>query len=131
MTLYKKEGKRYIPVRDTDAMEGLANGAWLVIVKDGSIKVRQSINPDYVSLEAACEGVEDLLRDKLIELSNKKSLQSPKKLTKEQAKAWNKLQKLLKREMVVVEGPSIPTIVNDFLNFIEDKVTEKFKDKSW
>ena len=34
-TLYEKRGRRYHPVRDTAAMDGLGNGAWLVVVEDG------------------------------------------------------------------------------------------------
>lgn len=131
MTLYKKEGRKYIPVRDTDAIEGLHNGAWLVIVKDGSRRICQCINPDYVSVQAACHGAEHLLRDKLVELNNKKSLQSPKELTKEQAKAWNKLQSLMVGQMTIIEGPCIQDIVNEFLRFVEEKVIEEFGEKDW
>ena len=34
-TLYEKRGRRYHPVHDTAAMDGLGNGAWLVVVEDG------------------------------------------------------------------------------------------------
>lgn len=131
MTLYKKEGRKYIPVRDTDAIEGLHNGAWLVIIDKGTRRIRQCINPDYVSVQTACHGAEYLLRDKLVELNNKKSLQSKKELTKEQAEAWNKLQSLMVGEMTIIEGPSVQDIVNEFLRFVEEKVVEKFKEKNW
>ena len=131
MTLYKKEGRKYIPVRDTDAIEGLHNGAWLVIIGKGSRRIRQCVKPDYVSVQAACCGVEHLLRDKLVELNNKKSLRSKEELTEEQAEAWNKLRSLMVGEMTIIEGPSIQDTINEFLRFVEEKVIEKFGEKDW
>ena len=34
-TLYRKEGRRYVPVHDTAAFEGLPDGTWLVVVEGG------------------------------------------------------------------------------------------------
>jgi hypothetical protein len=41
MTLYKKQGRRYVPVVDTTGRDGLSNGAWVVIVHDGHTSLRQ------------------------------------------------------------------------------------------
>lgn len=43
-TLYRKEGRRYHPVRDTDAYEGLHNGTWVVIVEDGMRSTIRSVD---------------------------------------------------------------------------------------
>lgn len=131
MTLYRKEGRKYIPIRDTDALEGLSNGSWLITVKDGSTSIRQSIKPNFADVQAACQESSRLLIDKLLELNNEKDLRSPKRLTEEQAKVWNKLQKLLAKETVVVQSLSVQDVVNEFLRFVEAKVIEEFGEKSW
>ena len=43
-TLYEKRGRRYYPVHDTAAMDGLGNGAWLVVVEDGMRSVVRGVN---------------------------------------------------------------------------------------
>jgi hypothetical protein len=34
-TLYEKRGRRYHPVQDTAAIDGLTNGTWIIRVEDG------------------------------------------------------------------------------------------------
>lgn len=35
MTLYEKVGRKYKPVQDTKACDGLTNGSWLITVQGG------------------------------------------------------------------------------------------------
>lgn len=53
MTLYKKEGRRYVPVHDTEAYNGLPNGCWMVKIEDGSTSVREAIQPNMAALKFA------------------------------------------------------------------------------
>ena len=57
--LYQKIGKRYHPVSDLHAHDGLKQGAWLVVVDGGCTSVRKCIEPDKASVEAAFKITED------------------------------------------------------------------------
>lgn len=66
--LYEKVGRRYKPVRDDDALNGLSNGTWLVRVKGGLTQIRQPVDPGPTieQMAAALEmedHIADILRD--------------------------------------------------------------------
>ncbi len=56
-TLYEKRGRRYHPVHDTAAMDGLGNGAWLVVVRDGLVSVRKAVDdgPEVARVAAVAD----------------------------------------------------------------------------
>jgi len=58
---YQKIGKRYHPVSDICAYNGLTKGAWLVVVADNCTSVRKCIDPDNAAVEAAFKITEDKL----------------------------------------------------------------------
>jgi hypothetical protein len=89
--LYRKVGKKFIPVNDPYAYDGLREGFWLIQVKDGSTSIRQQIYPDKAPLTAAARMVED----KLVEIIRKASEARPNKtpLTEEEKKDWDKFIK--------------------------------------
>lgn len=60
-TLYQKVGKRYHPVRDSHAYDGLGNGSWLVVVDEGCTSIRQSLTPDTAAVEVAFKITEERL----------------------------------------------------------------------
>jgi hypothetical protein len=51
--LYEKRGRRYVPVHDTTAMDGLSNGAWLVVVQNGLVSVRRAVDDGPVIARVA------------------------------------------------------------------------------
>lgn len=62
-TLYEKTGRRYLPVHDTRALDGLSNGSWLVTVEKGHWRIRKAVD-DQRGLEvlAACSRwLEDII----------------------------------------------------------------------
>jgi hypothetical protein len=85
--LYRKVGKKFIPVNDPYAYDGLRNGFWLIQIKDGSTSIRQQIYPDKAPLTAAARMVED----KLVDIIRKASEARPNKvsLTAEEKKDWD------------------------------------------
>ena len=89
--LYRKVGKKFIPVNDPYAYDGLRNGFWLIEVKDGSTSIRQEIYPDKAHISAAAH----LAEDKLVEIIRKACEARPNKtpLTPEQKKDWEKFIK--------------------------------------
>lgn len=61
MTLYEKRGRRYVPVRDTDAYEGLPAGYWLVIVEPGHQSIRRLVDADHAGFLAAARAAEQAM----------------------------------------------------------------------
>lgn len=70
-TLYEKRGRRYVPVHDTLALDGLSNGSWLVTVNDGYSRIRRPVD-DEIGLKvlAACSRwLEELITDEIYKKS--------------------------------------------------------------
>ena len=86
--IYRKVGKKYVPVNDPYAYDGLREGFWLIHIKDGCTSIRQQIYPDKAPLTAAARQIED----KLIGIIRKASEARPTKipLTPEEKKDWDK-----------------------------------------
>ena len=84
--LYRKVGKKFIPVNDPYAYEGLRNGFWLIQVKDGCTSIRQEIYPDKAPLHAAAR----LMEDKLLQIICKAGEARPNQteLSPEEKKDW-------------------------------------------
>lgn len=89
--LYRKCGKKFLPVNDPYAYDGLKNGFWLIQIKDGSTAIRQQIYPDKAHITSAAL----LMEDKLVEIIRKSGEARPAKtaLTPEQKKDWDRFIK--------------------------------------
>jgi hypothetical protein len=86
--LYRKVGKKFVPVNDPYAYTGLHNGFWLVHVKEGCTSIRQQIYPEKAPLTAAARLIEDRLIDIIRKASEARPANIP--LTPEQKKDWEK-----------------------------------------
>jgi len=86
--VYRKVGKKFVPVNDPYAYDGLREGFWLIKIDKGCTSIRQQIYPDKAPLTAAAR----LIEDKLIDIIRKASEARPKKnpLTPEEKKDWDK-----------------------------------------
>ena len=102
--LYRKVGKKFVPVNDPYAYDGLRNGFWLIEVKDGSTSIRQEIYPDKAPIQAAAR----MLEDKLIEIIRQTTEARPSKtpLTEEQKKDWDRFIKKHGEEFNTLHYPS-------------------------
>lgn len=76
-TLYEKQGRRYVPVSDMDACNGLPNGAWLVVVADGCTSVRRLVEPDHAGFEAAALRAEEAMLSALRKASETEPRDGP------------------------------------------------------
>ena len=83
---YRKVGKKFVPVNDPYAYDGLMNGFWLIHVKNGSTSIRQQVNPATSALTAAAR----LMEDKLLPIIAKACEAKPTKiaLSKEEKEDW-------------------------------------------
>jgi hypothetical protein len=86
--VYRKVGKKFVPVNDPYAYDGLREGFWLIKIDRGSTSIRQQIYPEKAAITAAAR----LIEDKLIAIIRKASEARPANsaLTPEQKKDWDK-----------------------------------------
>lgn len=105
-TLYKKVGRRYVPVKEYD--EELTNsyhrGTHLVISEPGHKITRFNIKPEHAPLIAAGIKAEETLSKALVKASDLRP--SGKLLTVEQKRAWNKLSKSFGEDCHMLQWPS-------------------------
>lgn len=85
--LYEKVGKRYKPVRDCHAYDGLSKGCWLIQVTDNCTSISQTVTPDNAAIEHAAKiAVEKLV--KIIAKASEARMKSTRTpLTKKEIKA--------------------------------------------
>ena len=86
--IYRKAGKKFIPVNDPYSYDGLREGFWLIKIEKGCTSIRQQIFPEKAALTAAAR----LIEDKLVDIIRKASEARPAKiaLTPEEKKDWDK-----------------------------------------
>lgn len=84
--LYQKVGKRYTPICDLRAHDGLSEGYWLVRVDKNCTSIHQAIDPDNAAVEHAFQIAEDKLTKILIKASVAR-FRTSTPLTKKEVKA--------------------------------------------
>jgi len=86
--VYRKVGKKFVPVNDPYAYDGLREGFWLIKIEKGCTSIRQQIYPEKAPLTAAAR----LIEDKLVDIIRKASEARPAKiaLSPEEKKDWDK-----------------------------------------
>lgn len=86
MTLYQKTGRRYHPVHDTEAYEGLPDGAWIVTVQGGRRTVSKMLD-----LDGGFEAIAAIpdLAEMMVPLLREYSATRPARaLTAKEKRAW-------------------------------------------
>lgn len=99
--LYKKSGKKYVPVNDPYAYDGLWEGFWLIKIDKGCTSIRQQIYPHKAPISAAARDLED----KIIDIIRKALEARPR--TPEQAKDWDALIKKHPEMFNMITYPSM------------------------
>lgn len=119
--LYRKVGKRFVPINDVYAYDGLRNGFWLIQIKDGSTSIRQEIYPDKAPIHAAAR----LMEDKLLEIIRTASEARPNKqpLSEEEKKDWDKFIKKHGESFSTLQYPSMQENAEKIIKLLlgEDK----------
>ena len=87
--VYRKVGKKFVPVNDPYAYDGLGEGFWLIKIDKGCTSIRQQIFPEKAPLTAAAR----LIEDKLVDIIRKASEARPgwgkhTPLSPEEKKDW-------------------------------------------
>jgi hypothetical protein len=121
--LYEKVGKKFVPVNDPYAYDGLGEGAWLVMVKPGSKSIRTAIRPSFIELETALR----YLEDGLCEAMRKAGEMRPRttKLSPKEQKAWNAYKKAMGKDMpTYLEYASLSEIAEAGCEYIHKIMVE-------
>jgi len=86
--LYRKVGKKYVPINDPYAYDGLREGFWLIHITQGCTSIRQQIHPEKSAITAAAR----LMENKLVDIIRKTGEARPAKITlsPEEKKDWDK-----------------------------------------
>ena len=86
--VYRKVGKKFVPVNDPYAYDGLREGFWLIHITQGCTSIRQQIHPEKSAITAAAR----LMEEKLIKIIREASAARPVNmaLTPEEKKDWDK-----------------------------------------
>lgn len=93
MQYYVKKGKRYVPVNDPHAYEGLGKGIYLVAVRPGSTSIRTLLNPKFAELDAALDCLQEGLTKAIAKQSEMRPSSIP--LTAREKKAWKAFDKIM------------------------------------
>lgn len=117
MTLYKKEGRKYIAVQDTEAYNGLENGCWLVKVEKGSTSIRKAVEPAMPALQFAALIAANKISQYLLRVSEARP--QNRKYSKKQLKIIKQFQDLPDHEkLLFFEYDSLHEMAEKILNLI-------------
>jgi hypothetical protein len=118
-TLYKKVGRKYVPINDPWAYDGLREGYWLVKVASGSTSIRSCVYPANAELQAAIRNKEDQLVDIIRKASEARPQRRP---ISEQAKAdWEWFIARNGKEFNTLEYPSIQENAENIIKILLEK----------
>lgn len=117
-TLFKKRGRRYYPVRDTDAYQGLGLGSWVVTVMrpDGGARlttIRQLVNPAHAEVIAAIAHAREAMEHAMHE-ANSVNRPAVRPMSPKQKRAWAAYQAVMAEDKDVpmaFEGVSMHDVV--------------------
>lgn len=117
--LYRKQGKRYIPVNDPNAYYGLDEGYWLVKVDPGCTSIRQCVHPDKAEIQAAAHSKQN----KLMDIIRKAGEARPQKilLTKDEHNDWE--------AFIKKHGESFHTLCYPSLQEVTEKIIDELLKK--
>jgi hypothetical protein len=123
-TLYRKVGRKYVPVSDTEAWEGLDNGTWLVMIEQGRRTARALLDTRKYSanLLAVLANLEDHLGTAIVEASR---AEQPRQLTKLEQRAWRAWVDVLGEERpIMIPQPSAMDIARRTIEALKNAIAE-------
>jgi hypothetical protein len=117
--LYRKVGKRYIPVNDPNAYYGLEEGYWLVKVAPGCTSIRQCVYPDRAEIQAAMHKKADSIMDIIRKAGEARPTKI--KLTKSEQKDWE--------TFIAKHGKSFNMLAYPSLHDVAEQIVEELLKK--
>ena len=119
-TLYRRQGRRYVPVSEAMYSDSFPKGHHLVMVEPGRRLIRYNIDPDYVALTAAAEIVRDRVADAIYQASSLRP--RCKDLTKEQLAAWQQFIDVMGEEGRLVDSASANDVTSEVIAVLKEQV---------
>lgn len=126
-TLYRKEGRRYVPVAEglhdiwqTRYHNIFPEGVHLVVVQPGSTSYKFRIEADNVGLLAAAKIKQDKIRDVIVE-GHKLRPSERKPLTEYQRKKYDEFVASVGEEVYYLEYPSVQEIADNVIKELCDE----------
>lgn len=117
--LYRKKGKRYIPVNDPNAYYGLSEGYWLVKVSPGYTGIRQCVYPDRAEIQAAMHNKASSIMDIIRKAGEARPTKI--KLTKSEHKDW--------KAFIAKHGESFNMLCYPSLHDVAEQIVEELLKK--
>jgi hypothetical protein len=122
-TLYKKVGKKFIPVAETEVIHSYPEGFYLVRIKPGCTSTAPlKLHPRYAQLEAALMHFKDELVDGLRDASEVKT---NKPITEEQRAAWDNMLAVFGDESRMFHYAALYDIATVAIEKIQDRIIHK------
>jgi hypothetical protein len=113
--LYRKQGKRYIPVNDPNAYYGLNEGYWLVKVSPNCTSIRVCVYPDRAEIQAAMHKKADSIMDIIRKAGEARPNQT--KLTESEHKDW--------KAFIEKHGESFNMLAYPSLHDVAEQIVEE------
>lgn len=130
-TLYKKVGRRYIPVQDTAACDGLTNGSWLITVQNGLHKCRKPIDDEegLKTLAAITRYLEEWFGNELMKLSAYKYGRNNGPLSAKEKKAYKAYEAIMgEKALMWMTKASAYDVAREICKNLLAKVAEERKE---
>ena len=121
MTLYKKDGRKYIAVKETEVFDGIPHGYWFVNVYKGGRQAQPVPDFDKAKFLSRISNLREELCTSLVKASECRPRSQP--ITEEQKKAWEDFTKAMGGEpWGMLEYPSIRDIVEEAILKLQVKL---------
>ena len=108
-TFYIKRGRRYVPVREYDAIlqNALPHGSYVTVVRPGASVQRWAVDPAYAPMIAAGIVAREAMSKVMISASEMRLSGDRKPMTQEQRDAWENLVAVFGPAARQLEHPSV------------------------
>jgi|DEB19_MinimDraft_3_1074340.scaffolds.fasta_scaffold14433_4 hypothetical protein len=108
-TFYIKRGRRYVPVREYDAMlqNALPHGSYVTVVRPGASVQRWAVDPAYAPMIAAGIVAREAMSKVMLAASEVRLSGERKPMTQEQRDAWENLIAVFGPAARQLEHPSV------------------------
>lgn len=118
-TLYRKKGRKYVPVNDPYAYEGLGRGWWLVQVREGCTSIRAAVYPHKAEIEAAIREKAEKVEQVLLKATQARP--KTREMSSELRKDWEALIAKHGKDLSMFEYQSISDMSEEIIRELTSK----------
>ncbi len=118
--LYKRVGKKYVPVNDPFAYDGLREGWWLIHIRSGCTSIRSQVYPNRAEIDAAIREKSEKLSKVILECCEARPKEGVR-LSDEARKDWEEMIRKHGKEFNMLYYPS----ANDCVEKIIEALLKK------